>query len=180
MTIRKKLYLNFIISISLVAALIAVIFITSREIVRENRNLAVSREIQQAVSELDILIYEYLLHHEKRAENQWHLRNASLSRWLSAARTFKDDRVLAERLSANAAILENSFKKMVAEHAQRNYLLANRPSPKETESSIMREERWVARLLIASQTMLNDAARLAEKSQAELLKAQTWSRNLTL
>ncbi|MFL7807628.1 MAG: hypothetical protein AB8I80_03310, partial [Anaerolineae bacterium] len=110
MTIRRRLLLGSVISAGLALVLFVVILISSRVVAEQNQERAAFEGILKAVSELDILTYEYLLHHEPRAEEQWRLRYGSIEPLLDAAQgTSRDDSLLIARLYANLSSIGNAF-----------------------------------------------------------------------
>ena len=65
MKIRNKLYFNAGMSIILVVILFSVMLMASRKISEKNKEREIARNLQVAISELGIITYEYLMHHEK-------------------------------------------------------------------------------------------------------------------
>jgi len=71
MKIKNRLYISAGISIILVVALFSLVLVTSGRIAEGNKKQELLDDMRVGVSELDILTYDYLLHHEERMEQQW-------------------------------------------------------------------------------------------------------------
>ncbi len=78
MNIRDRLSIGTRVSIIVVGMLVSVTSLTSEEIATKYREHDLAMDVKTDVSELDIVTYEYLLHHEKRMEQQWHLKYDSM------------------------------------------------------------------------------------------------------
>jgi PAS domain S-box-containing protein len=181
MTIRRRLLLGSAISAGLALILFVVILVSSRVVARQNQERAAFQGILKAVSELDILTYEYLLHHEPRAEEQWRLRYGSIEPLLDAAQgTSRDDSLLIARLHANSSSIGNAFFHVVESHQSRQRLAEAGASHEQIDAVGAVEDRWAAQLMIASQSMISDASILSERSATELLGTQRWARDLAL
>ncbi len=74
MKIRKRLYLSAIVPVILVGVFVLLIFIAEANIAKQNEKFRQATEVKTAISELDIVTYEYLLHREKRMEEQWNTK----------------------------------------------------------------------------------------------------------
>lgn len=177
MRIKTKLYLSSFISIILITALIIVMIITSSKVAKKNEQRAASRQTLQAVSELDILTYEYLLHHEKRAEQQWDLRYASLGKSLAA---LVNSEGTASPLIKDYKIIKNSFSELKVNHIKHDRLIETAAPQKELDAAIAIENRLMAQLLITSQSMISKASQLAEKNVSDMLSTQVFGDRSTL
>ncbi len=78
MKIKNKLYISAGISIILVVTIFSLVLVTSGRIAEENKKHQLLMDVYESVSELDIVTYDYLLHREKRMEQQWNLKYNSL------------------------------------------------------------------------------------------------------
>ncbi|GAI35829.1 unnamed protein product, partial [marine sediment metagenome] len=85
MKIINRLNLIIVILFIAVTILFAVILINSNTITKENRTHVLFNEIYKGVTELDLIKYDYLLHHEKRMEQQWNLKYKSLMNLINTA-----------------------------------------------------------------------------------------------
>jgi PAS domain S-box-containing protein len=182
MKIRTKLYLSSIISIGLIIGLIITIAQTSLEVAKQNRQRAASRQTLQAISELDILTYEYLLNHEKRPEEQWHLRYDSLNQILTTLMSNAEatEKETISRLIENYSLIGSSFSELVANYQKEQKLIQDGAQPAEINLVAAAENRLTSTLLVTSQAMVSDASSLAEKNVSDMLGAYNLGKNLTL
>ncbi len=172
MKIRNRLYLGALISITLVVALVSVTLITSNQVAQASKQQEIAYEMHLAISELDILTYEYLMHYEKRAEQQWKLR------YHATAASVGEE--LAVSIRADYAVFGDLFSEVTANHKKRLRLIQEGASQEKIDATAVLEERLVAQLLVQSQSIIAGSSMLAEKSHAELMEALELDRNLTL
>ncbi len=178
MKIRDKLYLSSIISICLFGIFVLVVVLTSNKITEESKEYKLVYEAHLAVSQLNIIAHEYLIYHEKRMEQQWHLRYDSTAKILAAEE--ETERGLMESIHAEYTVLGDLFSQVTANYGKMQKLIQEGSAQEKIDTAIRLEERLGAQLLIKSQSIIIDASRLAEKSMAELIKAQELAKNLTL
>ena len=74
MKIKNRLYLSVGIVIVLVTILLFIVSATSNRVAEGNKKRELLDTVRVNVSELDIVTYDYLLHREKRMEQQWKLK----------------------------------------------------------------------------------------------------------
>ena len=183
MKIRNKLYLNTGIIIILVIVLVSMIFITSYEIIRKSETRELLRNVYLGVSELNIITYEYLLHHEKRMKHQWSSKYKSLAHSLGKTTTIvakRDEEELIKSLHADYATLSDLFSRVTTNYKKRQKLIQEEASQERIDAVILLEERLVAQLLIKSQSIITNASILGAKAYAEAMEAQKLANNLTL
>ncbi|MBI5442829.1 MAG: HAMP domain-containing protein, partial [Deltaproteobacteria bacterium] len=180
MTIRNKLLIGSAISTALAVAVLATILFNSREIAAQNRSRTSFHQILKAVSELDILTYEYVLHHEERAQEQWRLIHESLRPLLAAGAEADEDAPLLARLAANAGVIADAFSHAASSYDRKRELQRDGAPQEQIAAAGAMEDRWVAQLMIASQSMISDASVLSEKGGMRLLRAESRARNLAL
>ena len=95
MKIKNKLYLNAGILTFLILVLFFSVYINTQKLSQTNKNYKLAQEIHKNVAELDIITYEYLLHHEKRMEQQWRLKyEATLLTLKKIAQSEKTDKLI--------------------------------------------------------------------------------------
>jgi PAS domain S-box-containing protein len=162
MKIKTKLYLSSLIPIILVAILILVKIITLSGVDEQNKQRAASRQTLQAVSELDILTYNYLFSHEKIIEQQWHSKYASLGKSLATLKPDKEEKTIVNRLIQNYSTIGASFSELLAD------------TNESTTSHL------VPQFLISSQSMIDGASALVEKNVKDMLNIQTLNDQLIL
>jgi len=188
MKVKTRLYLSSIFSVGFVAILVFVVFFTSNRIAEENREHEFMDDIRQAASELDVVLYEYLMHHETRMEQQWNLRYSSVMEVVREAEEELEKRgkreveeiKLLELIEANFIALGDLFTQVSTNYEKTQNLIQEGASQKKINAAVLLEERLVTQLLIASQSIFTDASRLVEKASVNVNKAQELARNLTL
>jgi len=182
MKIKTRLYLSSLVSIFLIVALIVVIIITATEIYKQNTQRAESRQTLQAVSELDILSYTYLLRHEKQAEQQWQAKYNSLGKILILLQSNKDKEETAavDQLIKSYKTINTEFSELKINYQKKQELIQQGSPQEEIDANTAIENGLVNELLMDSQSIINEASQLAEKNVSDMLKAQTAGGQLTL
>jgi signal transduction histidine kinase len=176
MNIKNKLYMSAGISILLVVFLVSLVLVASGRIAEENEKHQLLMDVHEAISELDIITYDYLLHREERMEQQWISKYASLGQIL-------DEAVEEERLKsirADYTALGNLFSQVTENYRERQEYIQEGVSQEWIDSSIGLEERLVAQLLITSHSVITDASTLAEEAHTEATGVQRVALNLTV
>ena len=169
----------------MVGVLIFVVFFTSNKIAEENREHEFADDIQQAVSELDMVLYEYLMHRETRMEQQWNLKYNSIMEVLRESEGELDKReteeaALLESIKVNFKDLGDSFMQVSVNYEKTQNLIQEKASQKQIDATMLLEERLVTQLLIISQSIFTNASRLVEYASADAKAAQELATNLTL
>ena len=170
MKIKDKLYLSTFISIILVVIFVYLVVVTSIEINEKNDGLELALDIKTAVSELDVLTYEYLLHREARMEKQWNTKYNSGAIILreeaeaeaEAAAAFRDNYIELGRI----------FLQVTKNYKKSQSLIRAEVSQEKIDASLLLEERLVSQLLIESQSIISTSTRLSEKALEEIAEAQ--------
>ncbi len=176
MKIKNRLYMSAGFSIILVVILFSVVLVTSDRIAEEDRKHQLLTNVSGGIAELDLVTYDYLLHREKRMEQQWHLKFNSLREFLEegakeeALIPIYDDYVALGNLFSQITTNDNRVQKLIQEGASQTKI----------DAAIGLGERLVAQLLIASQSIFTGASTLAEEAHAEVTGAQRLAANLTL
>ncbi len=176
MKIKNRLYMSAGISIILVVIIFTLVLVTSGRIAEGNKKHELLDNMRVGIAELDIVTYDYLLHREKRMEQQWNSKYNSLGGILDEAAG--EQELIAIR--ADYAALGDLFTQVTANYQKRQKLIQEGASPETIDVVIGLEERLVAQLLIKSHSVTTNASRLAEGAQAEIMEAQRLSSNLTL
>ena len=173
--IRSKLYISAGISIISVLILLWVHVVTSARITEQNKRHQLLDTVARDISELDLVTYDYLLHREKRMEQQWYLKYDSLGENLDKIE--EEDLILVQALYAT---LRDLFSVVIAKKGGTQKLIEEGVSQEKIGTATALEARLVAQLLITSHSIINKASRLAEKAGAEVAKAQRLATNLTV
>ncbi|MDI6761968.1 MAG: ATP-binding protein [Thermodesulfobacteriota bacterium] len=173
MKIRTRLQIIAIFSLAIALVIGLVLFLTAQRVNKEISGLKIADEIAKGVFELNIITYEYLLHHEERMQTQWQLRHDSLTKLLTGEE-FKspERRLILDRMHQNLESLKALFSQLVENYKRRGR--------KESALSRELEERLAGQLLVKSQAMVSDASQLAEASRAEVAIAQQRSSLLVM
>ncbi len=176
MKIKNRLYMSAGISIILVVILFSLVLVTSGRIAEGNKKHELLDNVRGGISELDIVTYDYLLHREKRMEQQWNLKYNSLREILDEAAG--EQELISIR--ADYAAIGGLFLQVTANNEKIQKLTQEGASQEKIDTAIGLEERLVAQLLITSHSVITDASNLAEEAQAEVMGAQRLAANLTL
>ena len=178
MNIKNRLYMSAGISIILVVTLFSLVLVTSGRIAQGSKKHELLYAVRGGVSELDIITYDYLLHREKRMEQQWNSKYNSLAVVLEEATA--EGTELPESILAGYTSFGDLFSQVTANYENTQKLIQEKASQEEIDAAIGLEERLVAQLLITSHSVITDASRLAAGAQTEVMDAQRLAANLTV
>ncbi|MFC1907704.1 ATP-binding protein, partial [Chloroflexota bacterium] len=124
----------------------------------------------------DIVTYDYLLHREKRMENQWNIKHDSLGEILDGSAEEEG----LESIRDDYAALGKLFSQVTENYRERQKSIQEGASQEKIDALTRLEERLVAQLLITSHSIITDASRLAEEAYIEATEAQRLASNLTV
>ncbi len=178
MKIKNKLYMSAGISIVLVVVVLSVVLVTSGRVAEATKKHELLDNVRGGVSELDLVTYDYLLHREKRMEQQWNSKYNSLGGILEEAAA--EGTELPEPIRADYASLDGLFSQITANSEKIQGLIQEGASQQEIDTALALEERLVAQLLITSHSIFTGASRFTEGAEAEVAEAQRLAANLTL
>ncbi len=164
MKIRTNLFLlsaTFVILITLTGFIMFNAFgLINREIQESDR---ASRMIKD-ISELDIVTYEYLMHHEKRMQQQWLLKYDSLGKLLEEMRKEElhpEFLSIIESMTADYKLFGVLFSQLQANFAKRKILIEENKPQTKINLSVAAEERLVAEALMRSHAITAKAFKLS-------------------
>lgn len=183
MKIRTKLYISSGISVFLVLTLVLVVLITSNEISRETKELDLTENVLQSVSEIDILTSEYFLFQEERMEQQWRLKYNSMGVFINSPESYWDDDEEKEfviTINNDYMSLGSSFSDLVANYDAKKKLIQENSPLEEIKKSELIEERIISKMLVTSRSMISNSLKLSDFVKDELRESQELSRNLIL
>ena len=142
------------------------LYMTFRGLGETVRMDGVVHEIVRGVFDLTALTGDYLLHHEIRAQVQWHRKHESLGRLLEvpALEAAGGEGAMAA-LRANHVEINEAFAKLIAAFAARPTNGGNTGQP------AAMEQRMATVILSGSQTMVANAFRLASRSDEKVADA---------
>jgi len=180
MKIRNRLYICSGICILFVIVLACGVFITSEKLAQKNSEQELAHNVHKAVSELDIITYEYLMHRERRMEQQWHLKYNSIAAAIEIAK--KEARGInpAKSLQTDFVTLGNLFSKATQNSRKKQTLIQKGAFPEMIEMAALLEERLVGQLLITSQSIITATSRLSEKARSDTIEIQATAKKVTL
>ena len=175
MKIKSRLYLSTLISIILAVIFVSVVFLFSSKIAEKNEELKLAEEIKTAISELGIITYEYLLHREKRMEEQWNVRYNSGAIILRKG-------VVAEKetISDDYVELGRIFLQVTGNYEKTQSSVQAGVTQERIDATILLDERLVAQLLIKSQSIITATDRFAKKIHGEVTQIQKATNNIIL
>jgi len=176
MNIKNKLYISAGISIVLVVTLVSLVFVTSGRIAEENKKHQLLMDVYEGIAELDMVTYDYLLHREKRMEQQWNIRHNSLGEILD--RLAEEEELISIR--ADYVVLGDLFSQITTNSEERQKYIREGASQEKIDAITGIEERLVAQLLTTSHSIITDASRFAEEAHIEVTEAQRVASNLTV
>jgi len=172
MSIRNRLFVGVAISIVLVIVFVFTTLIFSSRITEKQREEIMADDLALAISDLNIVMYEYLMHHEKRMEEQWHLKYDAITEVLG--------KELTKSIRADYVTFGDLFLRVTRNDLKMQELIKERASQEEIDLALALEERLVSQLLITSQSIFIGAHRIVEEAHAEAAQVYRLARNLTL
>ncbi len=178
MSIRNRLYFSAAISIVLVFILGVVIILSSNQITQKSEIQNAAHAMHVTMSEINIITYEYLLHREKRTEQQWNSIYSSTAEILE--KTAAEEVVLTKLIFADYAFLGSLFSQVTTNYKERQELIQEGASQKKIDVTLLLEERLVAQLQIKVASIITNATKLDRGAVADLLAVQELTRKLTL
>jgi len=174
MKIINRLNLIIVILFIAVTILFSVILINSNTITKENRTHVLFNEIYKGVTELDLIKYDYLLHHEKRMEQQWNLKYKSLMNLINTA-----EEEVTKPIKADLVTFGDKFLQVTANYEKKQKLIQEEASEREINSALLIEEELVTQLLIKSHSIFSKCALLAENARNRAVRISKLSTIIT-
>ncbi len=170
MKISTRLGLAGLFAIGALSVIAGVLLFATQQMKSELAKNEASGEILNAVSSLRYLTLEYVASHEERAQAQWRLRDASLSKLLSTATGFqdKDEQATLDDLRHKRQDIEALFSELVASRADADAGNSNKAVLQELES------RLTGQIMNQAQDMISDALALSDSNRRGVLMAQQW------
>lgn len=174
MKVRTRLYLSTTLIICLAVGFFFAVRIASSRIRLASEEHEFARGIQESVSQLNLVLYEYLLSYKPRARDQWRLKYQSIQRALGDARAKGSFGNLLSVIDEQFSSLERLFEMVVqnAEHRSR-FVQAKLGSLELMGVTLEREDQILEQLVIRSQSLIHDASRVAQASHARLQEVQS-------
>ena len=173
MKIKNRFYINAGILIVPAIILSSVILVMSDRIEEKNKDQEIAHEIRIAISQLDIITYEYLLYHEKRMREQW------ISKYNSINEILEKEIEVKKLIRPGFVALSDSFSQVTVNYKEKQKLIQEGAAQAKIDAVLSLEKRLVAQLLIKSSSIISDATRFAEEARTEATKAQKLTNTLT-
>ena len=173
MKIKNRFYINAGILIVPAIILSSVILVMSDRIEEKNKDQEIAHEIHIAISQLDIITYEYLLYHEKRMREQW------ISKYNSINEILEKEIEVKKLIRPGFVALSDLFSQVTANYKEKQKLIQEGAAQAKIDAVLSLEKRLVAQLLIKSSSIISDATRFAEEARTEATKVQKLTNTLT-
>ena len=175
MKIRTNLFLlsaTFVILITLIGFIMFNTFsLVNREIHESNR----ASRIIKNISELDIVTYEYLMHHEKRMQQQWQLKYDSLGKILERVRKegiHPESHSIIESMIEDYKLLGDLWSQLQTSFAEREGLIEENKTQAEINIILVFEERLIAEVLIRANKITAQAFKLSAMIEQTVVQTQ--------
>jgi len=174
MKIITRLYLGAALSITFVIILVSIVFTTSQQLAALDRTHEQVDEVRTSISELNFVMYEYLMHHENRMENQWALKYDSTLEYFEQSEGF------FESIVEEYNLLGSLFSQVKLNYLEQQRLLDEGASQEQIETYHLLEEGLVTQLLITSQSIITDVTRLSDNISQEAVEFETRGQTLII
>jgi signal transduction histidine kinase len=183
MKVRTSLFLLSAVFVILIVALGFIMLHTSDLVNREVRGSNTASNIIKDVSELNIVTYEYLLHHEERMHEQWLLKYDSLGKLLEGIRKEEihpEHLSMLESITSDYESLGDLFSQLQANFAKRKRLIEENRPEAEINLSLALEERITAQALMKSQKITSEVFGLSATVQQRIAQVQQRTNSIVL
>jgi len=87
MKIKTRLLLSTACSVGAALVIGLILFVTAQQVKEAIERNKIADEVTKAASDLNIIAYEYLIHHEARPQAQWESRHKSIEKLLTGQET---------------------------------------------------------------------------------------------
>ena len=160
MKIRTNLFLLSAIFVMLISALGFIVLQSFSQINREIKESNSANKMIKDIFELNIVTYEYFMHHEKRMQQQWMLKYDSLGKLLERMR--KEDshpecQDILESITSDYKALGNLFLQLQANFSKRKRLIEENRPQVEINMTFALEEMLIAQALMRAQKITSGA-----------------------
>jgi len=169
MKISTRLYVVAAIPVVVGIILISLVVVFYSEVEHQMERYELAMDINTAVAELNILMYEYLSAHSERAEQQWFSRYDSL---VSKMQEGVEVLELDEPIYSTFADLDDLFLEMTVNQQEAQQIIQQQASEAKLDILIHVEQRLTAQLLINSEMIAADMTLAAENAYSGIARAQ--------
>mgnify|MGYP002725558435 CR=1 FL=1 len=174
MKIITRLYLGAALSLLLAIILVSVVFSTSQQLEALDRTHEQVDEVRTGISELNFVMYEYLMHHETRMEHQWVLKYDSTLEYFEQSEDF------FESIVDDYILLGSLFSQVTSNYLEQQRLLDEGASQEQIEPYYLLEEGLVTQLLITSQSIITDVTRISDNVSQVAMEFEVRGKTLIL
>jgi len=173
MKIRTNLFLLSAIFVMLIAALGFIVLQSFSQINREIKESNSANKMIKDIFELNIVTYEYFMHHEKRMWQQWMLKYDSLGKLLERMReedSHPECQDILESITSDYKALGNLFPQLQANFSKRKRLIEEDRPQAEINMTFALEERLIAQALMRAQKITSGAFRSSILTQQRIAR----------
>ena len=175
MKIRTNLFLLSAIFVILIAALGLIVLQSFSQINREIKGSNSADRMIKDIFELNIVTYEYIMHHEKRMQQQWMLKYDSIGKLLERMRkeeSHPECQSILESMTFDYKALGNLFSQLQSNFVKRKRLIEENRSQVEINMTFALEERLIAQALMRAQKITSGAFRSSIIMQQRIARVQ--------
>ena len=158
-------------------------FLVSDKIADAEKEYARAIDANIAVSDLNMVFFNYLAQREKRMEEQWRLRyNSAIIVPIATpgAKATEEEKKLAELIRNDYVLVGSLFSQVTENYEKRQRLIQAEAMQEEIDVIIATEEKLTAQLLIKLQSVTTSASRIARLAIIELTLQNEKAKNLIL
>jgi nitrogen fixation/metabolism regulation signal transduction histidine kinase len=175
MKIKTKLQVSAALSISITLVISLVLHLAYRDVDKAIRQTRAVYGTVQSVFELNLLLNDFMLRHDKEAEAGWQAKHEALGKLLGDLTVTNDqERLILNKVRANHAAVAALFSQLVSGNEEQ------RRDRNEIISFLDLEEKVVGQLSDESKAMVSHAAGLAELTHARAMATQQTSSMLVI
>ncbi len=178
MKIRTNLILLSLISVIVIVIIGFIMFQTFIQVNVEVKESDRVNKIIKSISELNMVMYEYFMHHETRMQHQWELKYVSFGDLLFEIAGKKEGVRFPERLSILESItsdykdLSGLFSQIQANFAKRKRVIRENRPQVEINLTFALEERLMAQTLMRAQKISSTAFKLSGMIKQNIARVQ--------
>jgi PAS domain S-box-containing protein len=175
MKIRTNLFLLSAIFVLLTAALGLIVLQSFGQINREIKESNSANKMIKDIFELNIVTYEYVMHHEKRMQQQWMLKYDLLGKLLKRMgkeESHPECQPILESITSDYKALGNLFAQLQANFIKRKRLIEENRPQVEINMTFALEQRLIAQVLMRTQKITSGSFRSSIIMQQRIARVQ--------
>lgn len=157
MKIKTKIEIIIVSSIVALAVISGLLYLVTQRAEKESLEAAKADELVKEMSEFNILVFEYMLHHEERPRTQARLKYDSIARLLKREEfEYPEEQAILAKIRQNYEHIGYAFSHIIAVYESPKF------SKKEIDLFLELEQRLQGSILLKSQQVISDAFNLAK------------------